>query len=151
MRNMSFALTTQQVRERRKTVTRRTGWHFAKPGMRVWAVEKAQGLKKGEHVVRLAPIEFVTVRYEPLRRLIDDVAYGFQELRLEGFDFRNPMPGVDAYWYYPESFVEMFLATHPVRLFPSAADIGAPTSRLLGLDDDVTRIEFAYLEPDAVR
>lgn len=38
-RNMSFALTTSQIRDRSKTVTRRFGWWFLVPGDQVWAVE----------------------------------------------------------------------------------------------------------------
>lgn len=76
---MSFALTTDQVRARTKTVTRRFGWWFLKPGDRVWAVEKSQGLKKGETVRRLALIEVVSVRREPLYAITqaDVVAEGF--------------------------------------------------------------------------
>lgn len=39
-RNMSFALTTDQVKDRVKTVTRRNGWWFLKPGDIVNAVKK---------------------------------------------------------------------------------------------------------------
>ena len=42
-RLMSFSMTTPQVRARTKTVTRRLGWRFLKPGVVLWAVEKAQG------------------------------------------------------------------------------------------------------------
>ncbi len=62
MRNMSFALTTEQVRRQQKTVTRRLGWLFAKPGDIVQPVVKAQGLKKGETVERIGvPVRFVKV------------------------------------------------------------------------------------------
>lgn len=62
MRNMSFALTTEQVRARTKTVTRRVGWKFAKVGDIVQPVVKAQGLKKGERVEKVGcPIRFVAV------------------------------------------------------------------------------------------
>ena len=46
MRNLSFALTTRQMRDRSKTVTRRRGDYYArvlKPGDLVCAVEKSQG------------------------------------------------------------------------------------------------------------
>lgn len=39
MRNMSFALTTPQILNRSKTVTRRAGWSFLKPGDIVCAVQ----------------------------------------------------------------------------------------------------------------
>jgi hypothetical protein len=53
-RIMSFALTTEQILNRTKTVTRRMVWDNLEPGELFWAVEKAQGLKKGEKVNRLA-------------------------------------------------------------------------------------------------
>jgi hypothetical protein len=67
MRNMSFALTTEQIRRREKTVTRRIGWKNAKPGDVVQPVVKGQGLKKGETVERIGgPIRFVCVEREAL-------------------------------------------------------------------------------------
>jgi len=65
-RNMSFAMTTEQVRGRTITVTRRFGWWFLKPGDVVCAVEKAMGLQKGEKVKRLGMIRIVSTRAEPL-------------------------------------------------------------------------------------
>jgi len=50
VRNMSFAMTTKQVRNQTKTVTRRFGWWFLKAGDIVQPVEKAMGLKKGEKI-----------------------------------------------------------------------------------------------------
>lgn len=66
MRNMSFALTTQQFKDGTKDVTRRFGWNFLKPGHLVCAVEKGMGLKKGEKIIRLGVIEIVDVRQELL-------------------------------------------------------------------------------------
>lgn len=83
-RNMSFALTTEQVRRREKTVTRRFGWWFLKPGDRVWAVEKAMGLKKGEKVKRLALIEVVSTRRQPLDAITED------DCAREGFPDMTP-------------------------------------------------------------
>ena len=48
MRNMSYAMTTQQIIDETKDVTRRLGWADLRPGDRVQACEKCQGLKKGE-------------------------------------------------------------------------------------------------------
>jgi hypothetical protein len=59
-RNMSFALTTEQIHNRTKTVTRRLGWSNLKPGELFWAVEKAQGLKSGEKIKRLALLRCVS-------------------------------------------------------------------------------------------
>lgn len=79
MRNMSFALTTEQIRNRTKTVTRRLGWWNLRPGDRVQAVVKCQGLKKGEKIQKLAVIEIVSVRAERLWDITDD------ECEREGF------------------------------------------------------------------
>jgi hypothetical protein len=86
MRNISFSKTTQQFRDRTKTVTRRLGWKFLKPGDRLMAVEKAQGLKKGEKVKRLGEIEVVSVCEEPvlgIEKYPDDC-------RREGFPEMTP-------------------------------------------------------------
>jgi len=87
-RNMSFFMTTEQIKNRTKTVTRRLGWKFLKPGDVVWAVEKAQGLKKGEKINRLCKLRIVSVR----RERIDDMEQ--PECALEGL---------------PDMFVEEFI------------------------------------------
>lgn len=61
MRNMSFSMTTEQIRNRTKTVTRRLGWLFLKEEDLVQAVEKCQGLKNGEKVKKLAVIRITHV------------------------------------------------------------------------------------------
>ena len=61
-----FFLTTDQVRNRTKTVTRRNGWWFLKPGEIVNAVEKAMGLKRGEKIKRICQIRIVSTRAESL-------------------------------------------------------------------------------------
>lgn len=38
-RHMSFSMTTEAVRRREKTVTRRLGWSDLKPGTLLWPVE----------------------------------------------------------------------------------------------------------------
>ena len=57
-------MTVEQIKNRTKTVTRRFGWWFLNPGDKVQAVEKSQGLKKGEKVKKLAVLEVVSVRTE---------------------------------------------------------------------------------------
>jgi len=69
MRNMSFMLTTQQMYDKTKTVTRRIGWWYLKPGDVVMACEKCQGLKKGEKIKRIHPIKIVSVNKEPLEHI----------------------------------------------------------------------------------
>lgn len=89
MRSMSFALTTRQFLDGSKTVTRRLGWTFLKPGDRVRAVKKAMGLKKGEHPEVLGVIEILSVRREALSTVCDDqtAAEGFPEM--SGKQFRD--------------------------------------------------------------
>lgn len=92
MRNMSFALTTEQVRQQTKTVTRRVGWRFAKPGDIVQPVVKGQGLKKGEHVEKVGgPIRFVYVH----RTILGTITP--QDVHREGFP-----------WMTAREFVVMF-------------------------------------------
>lgn len=117
MKNISFALTEPQVRARTKTVTRRQGWKDLKPGTRLRAVNKCQGLKPGEKPVELALIEVVDVRVEPLNRMTLEPEYGRAECAREGFPDMNP-----------DDFVAMF-CDHMAYLPPLA----------------VRRIEFRYL------
>jgi len=86
-RNMSFALTTDQMRRREKTVTRRFGWRFLKPGDVVNAVEKAMGLKKGEKINRICQIRIVSTREEPLNAITkeDCIREGFPSYEPEDF------------------------------------------------------------------
>ena len=87
MRNMSFSLTTPQMLARTKTVTRRLGWEFLKPGDVMMAIEKGQGLKRGEHVTRLYPIEVISVRREQVNEIdaVDVIREGFPEFSVDEF------------------------------------------------------------------
>ena len=97
MRNMSFSMTTEAARRHEKTVTRRLGWWKLEPGTILQAVEKAQGLKKGEHVKPICLIRVVSVTRESLDRICiadwpghypDETAReGFPQLT--GIGFRN--------------------------------------------------------------
>ncbi len=96
MRLMSFQLTTEQVRNRTKTVTRRLGWRFLKPGTLLQPVVKCQGIPKGEKVEKIGhPIRVVSIERAPLN------AISPQDVYREGFP---PMTA-------PE-FVRMFKKTH---------------------------------------
>lgn len=92
---MSFRLTTAQVKNRTKTVTRRLGWLDLKVGEQLQAIEKGQGLKKGETVNKLCVIETVEVRREPLHAIQHD------DCRKEGFPELTP-------W----EFCDMFCKSH---------------------------------------
>lgn len=87
MRNMSFSLTTPQVRAGTKDVTRRIGWLNVKPGELLMAIEKGQGLKKGETVVRIRPIRVKSARPQPLYKITraDCRREGFPELTASKF------------------------------------------------------------------
>lgn len=73
---MSVAFTEQAVRDRTKTVTRRKGWLFAKPGDRVTLCRKVIGRKPGQRALeRICDVETVSVRREPLGAItLDDAA-----------------------------------------------------------------------------
>lgn len=124
-RLMSVTMTTTAVIERRKTVTRRKGWTFLKPGDRLALCQKVMGRKPGEPLVRLAEVEVVGVRREPLSWLRSPgtvLWWAETEIAAEGF------PGMD-----PRDFVQ--------RFFIDAQGMSP--------DDEVTRIEWRYL-PDTV-
>jgi hypothetical protein len=99
-RNMSFAMTKEQVKARTKTVTRRLDWKFLKPGDLLNAVDRTMGFKKGEHPVHLASIRVVSVRREPLNAITSN------DCRLEGFPELTP-----------SQFVEFFC--HGRRIVPT--------------------------------
>ena len=52
VRLMSVSLTEQQVRERRKTVTRRLGWKDLRAGEQLMLCRKWMSLRPGERIVR---------------------------------------------------------------------------------------------------
>lgn len=86
MRNMSFALTTDQIRDRSKTVTRRLGWRFAKVGDVAQPVVKSQGLKKGETVQKIGgQIRFRMVTRETLQEGLSQ-----SDVAREGFPHMTP-------------------------------------------------------------
>lgn len=123
MRNISFSLTTAQVRhgfrtgEILKDVTRRLGWRNAMPGLVLCACEKCQGLGKGRNIVRLGTIVLLRVVLERLDRMITDPDYGRVEVIREGFPEKTP-----------EQFVAMFCKHN--RCDPERV---------------ITRLEFRYL------
>lgn len=90
-RLISFAETTEQVKNRTKTVTRRKGWKDLQPGTILRGVRKAMGLKKGEKVEDLAIIEVVDVRREPV------CAITREDVVLEGFPDWWPLDFITLY------------------------------------------------------
>jgi hypothetical protein len=90
-RNMSFSMTTEQARNKTKTVTRRYGWANLKAGDVIQQVEKAMGLKKGEKPVKIHLIRAVEVTREPLTAIRDYP----NDCELEGFPDWTPDQFID--------------------------------------------------------
>lgn len=118
-RNISFALTTRQFRARQKDVTRRNGWLWVEPGDVLNAVEKCQGLKKGERVKSLGLIRVVGVRRERLDEISNRPGYGAAECIREGFPDLTPA-----------QFVAMYCKANPCT----------------GGETIITRIEYDYVD-----
>lgn len=90
-RRMAFSKTIPQMRARTKDVTRRLGWADIEVGDVIIAIEKGQGLKKGECQVAIGRIRIVDVRIERLDAITPE------DVEREGF------PGMS-----PADFVRMF-------------------------------------------
>lgn len=124
-RLMSVAMTADAVVERRKHVTRRKGWWEDKNGRRLLHVgdtltlcRKVQGRKPGEPIERLAEVEIVEIRREPLRAVSRYSLETWPEVVAEGF------PGMSG-----DEFMQ--------RFFIDAQGIQP--------DDLITRIEWRYV------
>lgn len=130
-RLMSVFFTEDAVRNRTKTVTRRKGWTFLKPGVRLTLCRKVMGRKRGEPLERICEVEVVSVRRESLAVLADwygDAEYREQcaEIRREGFN-----PDVLG----PAAFVHKYFVK----------------AQGMEPDDEVTRIEWRYLDDEGGR
>ena len=134
-RLMSVAYTEQAVVDRTKTVTRRKGWwvdkngrRLVKPGDRLTLCRKVMGRKPGEPLVRIAEVEVVSVRREPLCAVAGPYATDkngatiWPEVIAEGFPDMSP-------WDFMDRF---FIEAQGIQVM-----------------DDVTRIEWRYLEEEA--
>lgn len=92
-RLISFSMTEAQVRDRSKTVTRRLGWRWAKPGDVLRGVRKVMGRKKGEPLVDLALVRVVSARREPLCAITED------DVAREGYPGKSP-------WWFIGKFMQ---------------------------------------------
>ncbi|WP_245668478.1 hypothetical protein [Nocardia xishanensis] len=88
-------MTEDQVRARTKTVTRRTGWTMLRPGDPLTLCRKVMGRRPGDPLVRIAAVEVVSTRREPLSAITTE------DLAAEGFS------KMDA-----AEFIAFFCATH---------------------------------------
>lgn len=86
-RLMSVALTTDAVRRRQKTVTRRVGWQMLRPGDQLTLCPKVRGRRRGEPLDRIVTVDVVSVRREPLNAIsrADVTAEGFPGMTTAGF------------------------------------------------------------------
>jgi len=114
---MAFSKTVGPMYARTKDVTRRLdSWKNLKPDKVLVAIEKGQGLKRGESVVQIHEIKVVDVRLEPLEKILDEphgaTREGFPDLDNQGFI---------------DMFCEMGTKRKPIRP-----------------DTEITRIEFKH-------
>jgi hypothetical protein len=124
---MSVSLTERAVVERRKTVTRRLGWRMLKPGDRLTLCRKVMGRRNGEPLVRLAEVEVVGVRREPLWNI---TAEDVEREGVHDGPFDDRFDEVDGTGKpTPEGWAQWFCEEMNVRP-----------------DTEVTRIEWRYLE-----
>jgi len=122
MRMISFSMTLDSFSDGSKDVTRRF-WKKAwvKPGDRMMAVEKAQGLGKGGHIKTLGQIRIEVIEPEPLDEIIrrPERHDGINEPELRFVRDYPPMrpetarEGFPA--FSPEQFVEMFCKIHKCK------------------------------------
>lgn len=107
-------MTTEQFKSGTKDVTRRLGWRNLRPGEQLMGVQKSQGLKKGEHVIRLHPIVVISAIPEPL---CDIRRHGKNETRREGFPDMSP-----------DEFIDMFLEHNGKKCLQGE---GTPVNRIV--------------------
>lgn len=86
-RRISFSATLDQVRARRKWVTRRMGFATLAVGDELIGIEKGQGLRRGESQVVVARVLVAGVRRERLDAITqaDVIAEGFPDLDPDEF------------------------------------------------------------------
>lgn len=124
MRNMSFMLTTEQIRNGTKTVTRRIGWWFLKPGDRLMACVKCQGLGKGGKIEKIREIEVVSTSRERLVNIRVKLFRG-PESTTQSETAREGFPKM-----HPDDFIAMFMRHMNCTAL-----------------EEVNRIEFKYVTP----
>lgn len=140
-RLMSVSKTTDAVIERRKWVTRRSGWwedkhgrRLLKPGDTLTLCRKVMGRKPGEPLNRLAEVRIIDVRRERLD------AITWWDVRLEGLRLDD----LDA-WGLERTHGRM--PAHDGPGTPEAAFVRFYIAHMGGTPDQVvTRIEWDYTD-----
>ena len=90
-------MTTEQARNRTKTVTRRQGWARIRAGQLIQQVVKGMGLKKGEKVEKLHVVRIVSARWEPVNAITQE------DVIKEGFPT-----------WTPEDFIRFYCTAHGI-------------------------------------
>ena len=111
-------MTTQQVRDQTKDVTRRVGWWCLKTGDVLNACVKCMGIKKGEKIEVICQIRVKGARPEPLNVITQE------EVIREGFPNMTP-----------QQFIAFFIKGHPRDRH----------KKPMTPESEVNRIEFEYL------
>lgn len=115
-RLMSVAFTEDAVRSRVKTVTRRKGWTFLRPGDRLTLCRKVMGRKPGEPLVRITDVKVVSVRREPLDCITAE------EVTLEGFPGMTPAEFVRKFFVNAQGIRPSELVTRIEWIYVGSAE-----------------------------
>lgn len=135
MKRMSFALTTEQVRHKTKTVTRRLRWDDLKEGTMLQPVVKGMGIPKGGHAETIGgPIRVRYVRKEPLGLLLHPNGCG------------GHYPGYTAQQALAEIIDEGFGPNHPTIKTPADFVRMFCEHNKCTPETMVNRIAFEYVE-----
>lgn len=86
MKNISFSITTEQFKNRTKTVTRRLGWKTLKAGQHLMGCKKCMGLKPGKKIEKLGEIRVIDVR----REVLAEIRQRPDDCKKEGFPDMTP-------------------------------------------------------------
>ena len=85
-------MTTEQILNQTKTVTRRNGWKKLMPGDLIQPIEKGMGLRKGEKQVLLGPpIRVISISSQQLHQITQD------DCIKEGFPHMSPQDFIQMY------------------------------------------------------
>ena len=135
--NISFAETTEQIRNHRKHATRRVDKSGRlvnkKPGDILQGIERGQGIKRGEHIVKLDQIIILEVNREPLDEIIKN-------------PYRLIPPRIVSQYHTPKWPNEMMLEGFPGLTSVQFVEMFCQINKKCTPDTEVTRILFDYKE-----
>jgi hypothetical protein len=142
--NISFTETKEQFRNHQKHETRRVDKSLRlarkKPGDILQGIERAQGIKKGEHIVKLDKFVILEVNREPLDDIIERPCR-IQPQRIVDQYPRKYQIWMNAGGGVPEVVLEGFPELTPVRFVEMFCEINKKCTP----DTEITRVLFDYL------